>query len=328
MTASAKIEIAAWKREVVGGLAGMFDRYPVVGVLDIADLPASQFQQIRRQLRGQAEIIVSKNSLLKISIEQAGEKKDPKVRELLNYLQRQSALVFSQVDPFKLNKILQASKMSAPAKAGMKSPRDITIPAGETDFAPGPIVGELQRIGVKARIQGGKVVILEDSPVLKQGDIVKKEVADALSRFGILPLDLGLKLRAAYEAGMVFSAEILTIDEEKVMGQLRDAYLHAISLSINTNYPTHATIGIFLAKAFTTTRNLAINACIPIAEVVPTLLARARAEMFGLATALVAKDENSLDEDLKRMLGFKPTVEPKAEEKKPEEKSKGEEPKA
>jgi large subunit ribosomal protein L10 len=328
MTASAKIEIAAWKREVLGGLVGMFDRYPVVGVLDIADLPASQFQQIRRQLRGQAEIIVSKNSLLRISIEQAGEKKDPKVRELLNYLQRQSALVFSQVDPFKLNKILQASKMSAPAKAGMKSPRDITIPAGDTDFAPGPIVGELQRIGVKARIQGGKVVILEDSPVLKQGDIVKKEVADALSRFGILPLELGLKLRAAYEAGMVFSAEILTIDEEKVMGQLRDAYLHAISLSINTNYPTTATIGIFLAKAFTTTRNLAINAFIPIPEVLPILLARARAEMLGLATALMSKDEKSLDEDLKLMLGFKPKVEPKVEEKKSEEKSKGEEPKA
>lgn len=327
MTASAKIEIAAWKREVVGELAEMFDRYPVVGVLDIADLPASQFQQIRRQLRGQAEIVVSKNSLLRISIEQAGEKKDPKLRELLSYLQRQSALVFSQVDPFKLNKILLASKMSAPAKAGIKSPRDITIPAGDTDFAPGPIVGELQRIGVKARIQGGKVVILEDSPVLKQGDNVTKEVADALTRFGILPLDLGLKLRAAFEAGMVFSAEILTIDEEKVLGQLRDAYLHAIGLSINTNYPTQATIGIFIAKAYTATRNLAINASLPIPEVVPTLLARARAEMVSLAITLLAKDEKSLDDDLKLMLGVKPT-EPKAEEKKPEEKSKGEEPKA
>jgi large subunit ribosomal protein L10 len=326
MTASARTEIAAWKLEVVGELGEMFNRYPVVGVLDIADLPASQFQQIRRQLRGQAEIVVSKNSLLSISIEQAGEKKDPKLRELLNYLQRQSALVFSQMDPFKLNKILLASKMSAPAKAGMKSPKDITIPAGDTDFAPGPIVGELQRVGVKARIQGGKVMILEDSPVLKEGDTVTKEVADALTRFGILPLDLGLKLRAAYEAGMVFSAEILTIDEEKVMGQLRDAYLHAFSLSINTNYPTRATIEIFISKAFTATRNLAINACLPIAEVVPILLARASAEMFSIATVLVAKDEKSLDEDLKLALGVKPT-ETKAEEKKPEEESKGEEPK-
>ena len=328
MTASAKVEFAPWKREVVEELMRMFDRYPVVGVLDIADLPAAQFQQIRRQLRGQAEIIVSKNTLLRLSIEQAAGRKDPKLHELLNYLQGQSALIFAQVNPFKLNKALQASKMSAPAKAGMKSPKDITIPAGDTDFAPGPIVGELQRIGVKARIQAGKVVILEDSPVLRQGDVVTKEVADAISRFGILPLELGLKLRAAYEAGMVFSAEVLTIDEEKVLGQLREAYLHAVSISINTNYPTHATIGIFIAKAFTATRNLALNACIPIAEVVPTLLAKASAEMFSLATAMVAKDEKAMDEDLKLTLGFKPSVEPKAEEKKSEEKPKGEEPKA
>jgi hypothetical protein len=49
--------------------------------------------------------------------------------------------------------------------------------------------------------------------------------------------------------------------------------------------------------------------------------------MVSLAITLQAKDEKSLDEDLKLMLGVKPT-EPKAEEKKPEEKSKGEEPKA
>ena len=327
MAAGARAEVAPWKREVVEELMGMFDRYPVVGVLDVADLPAAQFQQIRRQLRGQAEIVVSKNTLLRLSIEQAAGRKDPRLRELLNYIQGQSALVFAQVNPFKLNKVLQASRMSAPAKAGMRSPKDITIPAGETDFAPGPIVGELQRIGVKARIQAGKVVILEDSSILRQGDVVTKEVADAIVRFGILPLELGLKLRAAYEAGMVFSAEVLTIDEEKVMGQLREAYLCAVNISINTNYPTHATIGILIVKAFSAAHNLALNACIPVAEVVPTLLARASAEMFGLATALLSKDEKALDEDLKRMLGVKPPVEPKAEEKKQEEKPKEEEPK-
>jgi len=327
MTISAGVEVAPWKREVVEELVGMFDRYSVVGVLDIADLPAAQFQQMRRQLRGQAEIVVSKNTLLRLSIERAAGRKDSKLRELLNYLQGQSALIFAQVNPFKLSKALQASRTSAPAKAGMRAPRDITIPAGETDFAPGPIVGELQRIGVKARIQAGKVVILEDSPVLKQGDVVTKEVADALARFGIQPLELGLKLRAAYETGMVFSAEVLTIDEEKVMGQLLEAYLCAVNISINTNYPTHATIGILIAKAFSAAHSLALNACIPIAEVVPTLLIRARAEMFGLATALLSKDEKALDEDLKQMLGVKPPVEPKAEEKKQEEKPKEEEPK-
>jgi large subunit ribosomal protein L10 len=216
--------------------------------------------------------------------------------------------------------------MSAPVKAGMTSPRDITIPAGDTGFPPGPIVGELQRVGVKARIQAGKVVILEDSSVLKQGDVVTTEVAGALAKFGIRPLELGLELRAAYEAGMIFSAEVLTIDEEKVMGQLQEAYLCAVNISVNTNYPTRATIGILIAKAFTAVHNLALNACVPVAEIIPTLLTKAKAEMFGLATALLTKDEKALDEDLKRTLGVKPPVEAK-EEAKPEEKPKAEKPK-
>lgn len=325
MAASARVEVAPWKREVVDELARMFERYPVVGLLNIADLPAAQFQQIRRRLRGQAEIVVSKNTLLSLSIEQAAGRKDPKFRELLSHLQGPSALVFSQVNPFKLSKVLRASRMSAPVKAGMRSPKDITIPAGETDFSPGPIVGELQRVGIKARIHAGKVVVLEDSPVLKQGDIVTGEVANVLAKFGIRPLELGLELRAAYEAGMIYSTEVLMIDEEKVMGQLREAYLYAVNISVNANYPTSATIGILIAKAFTAVHNLALNACIPVAEVVPTLLARARAEMFGLATILLTKDEKALDEDLKQTLGVKPPVEAK-EEAKPEEKPKAEKP--
>jgi large subunit ribosomal protein L10 len=324
MTAEAKV--APWKQEVVDELTDMFERYPVVGVLDIADLPAAQFQKIRRQLRGQAEIIVSRNTLLELAIQRAAERKDPALKGLLEHLRGQSALIFSRMNPFKLSKVLQANKINAPVRPGMSSPKDITIPAGETDFAPGPIVGELQRIGVKARIQAGKVVILEDSPILKRGDIVTKEVASALARFGIEPVELGLKLRAAYETGMVFPAEVLMIDEEKVMEEIREAFLSAVNLSVNVNYPTRATISIFIARANTAVHNLALNACIPVAEVMPMLLSRASAEMFSLAAVLLAKDEKALDEGLKRVLAAPPS-EAKAEEKPKEEKPKGEEPK-
>lgn len=324
MAAGASAKIASWKREMVDGLVGMFDRYPVVGVLDIVDLPAPQFQQMRCQLRGQAEVAVLKNTLLKLSIEQAANRKDPKLRGLIDHLRGQSALIFTQVNPFKLNKVLKASRMNAPAKPGTRSPREITIPAGETDFSPGPIVGELQRVGIKARIQAGKVVILEDSPILKQGDTITKEVADALSKFGIMPLEIGLKLRAAYEDGMVFVGEVLEFDDKKAIEQLKLAYTCAVSLSINMNYPTPVTIGTLVAKASTAVHNLALNACLPIPEVIPTLLARARAEMFGLAASVLAKDEKALDEDLRQMLAVVPPAEAEAEEKKHEEKPKEE----
>jgi large subunit ribosomal protein L10 len=303
----------------------MLERYPVVGVLDITDLPAAQFQQMRRKLRGQAEIRVAKNTIMTIAIGQAAGKKDPKLKELVKYLRGQSALIFAQMNPFRLTKILESSKTSAPAKPGVKSPKDIVIPAGETEFAPGPVVGELQRAGIKARIQAGKVVILEDCHILKQGDIITKEIVDAISKFGIQPMELGLKLHAAYEAGMIFPAQVLMVDEKQVVAQLQLACVGAVNLAVTINYPTKVTIGVMISKASAAARNLALNAWLPIADVMPTLLAKARAEMLGLAGALLAKDEKALGEELKKMLAAAPPAEKLAEEKKPvEEKPKEE----
>ena len=327
--------VAPWKQEVVGELVEKLEHYPVVGVLDIADLPAAQFQQMRRKLREQAEIIVSKNTLLKLSIEQAAERKDPKLEELIDHLSGPTALIFAHLNSFKLNSILRKSKINAPAKPGSCSPRDIVIPAGETDFAPGPVVGDLQRVGVKARIQAGKVVILEDCPILKEGDVISKEVADALAKFGIMPLELGLKLRAAYEAGMVFSGEVLEIDEKRVMGQVQEASISALNLAVKVNYPTSATISLIIVKASAAAQNLALNVCLPVSQIMPVLLARSSVEMLGLAAAVGAKDLRALDEELMKMLGVEPPAEAKPEEKpkeepkpetKPEEKPK-EEPK-
>jgi large subunit ribosomal protein L10 len=323
MAVSTEAKVAPWKREVVDDLVETFGHYPVVGILDITDLPSSQFQQIRRQLRGQAEIKVVRKTLLKRSIEQAAQK-DPKLRELLAHVRGQPALIFTHMNPFKLSKALDASKTSAPAKPGSSSPKDVVIPAGETSFAPGPIVGELQRVGIKARIQAGKVVILEDCQLLKQGDVITKEVADVLARFGIEPLELGLKLCAAYEGGVIFPAEVLAIDEKRVLGELRVACLSALNLSINTNYPTSATVGILVARASVGARNLALNVCLPATEVMPELLAQANAQMLGLAAALLAKDEKALDEDLKSRLVVAPPA--KAEEKKPKEEKPKEKP--
>lgn len=323
--------VAPWKREVVNEFAGMFERYPVVGVLDIANLPAAQFQQMRRKLMGQAEIVVSRNTLLKLSLEQAARRKNPKLRELAEHLHGQSALVFTQMNPFKLNKIFRTSKVNAPAKPGSRSPNDVVIPAGETNFAPGPVVGELQRIGIKARIQAGKVVVLEDFQLLKSGDVISGEVSDALAKFGIMPLELGLKLRAAYEAGMVYSGEILEIDEKQIIKQFQEASANAFNLAMNVNYPTSMTISLMIVKASAAAQNLALNACIPVSQVMPVLLARASVEMLGLAKAIGAKDRKALDEELLEMLGIAPQPEAKPEgtpEEKPqkpaEEKSKGE----
>ncbi|MEM4202243.1 MAG: 50S ribosomal protein L10 [Candidatus Hadarchaeum sp.] len=302
-----KTEIPAWKQEVVAELKKLIERYPVIGVLDIADLPASQFQQMRHRLKGQAEIVVAKNTLVSLAVREMSKTKDPKLSELTSFLRGQTGVIFTEMNPFKLSKLLRDSKISAPAKPGAKAMKDVVIPAGETDFSPGPVVGELQRVGIKARIQAGKVVILEDCHLLKAGDTISKEIADVLPKFGIMPLELGLKLRAAYENGMIFAGETLEIDEKKTLEQLKLGSLSAFNLALNINFPTALTIGLMIVKANTAAQNLAINACLPVTEVLPLLLARANAEMRGLAAAIGSRNSQALDEELRNALGLSAT---------------------
>jgi large subunit ribosomal protein L10 len=322
MVAASEAKVAQWKRDLVGELKEKFEGYPVVGILDVSDIPARQFQQMRRMLREKAEIKVGRKVLLRIAAEQAGEKKQ-ELRELTKYLEGQVALIFTQMNPFKLWKFLNENRATAPAKPGQAAPKDIVIPAGDTDFPPGPIIGELQRVGIKARIQAGKIVILEDCTLLKEGDIIKPEVAEALSKFGIEPREIGFKLLAAFEGGVVFPGDVLVVDEEKVKGQIQMAYTHSLNLSVEVGYPTGENVRLLISKASARAFALALNASIPTTEVLPHLLGRASIEMRGLATALVSKDVNALDDELRKMVSA-PEHETKKEAK-PEEKPKREE---
>ena len=56
-------------------------------------------------------------------------------------MEGQSALIFTDMNPFKLFKILEDSKTPAPAKPGAIAPADIVVPRGDTGSAPGPILG-------------------------------------------------------------------------------------------------------------------------------------------------------------------------------------------
>ena len=53
-------------------------------------------------------------------------------------------LYFIYIKPY-----LEKSKSNAPAKPGQTAPSDLVLPAGETPFTPGPMIGELGQLGIK-----------------------------------------------------------------------------------------------------------------------------------------------------------------------------------
>lgn len=271
-----------WKDQNKRMLTERLKSSKVVGIVSIKGLPAPQFQQIRKKLNGVAEIHVSRGKLIKLALDEASKevKGLSQLEELVS--KDQTAVICSSQNPFALYKTLESNKSKLAAKGGETAPDDIEIKAGETAFKPGPIVGDLQKAGLPAAIEGGKVVIKKDKLLVKKGDVITPAVASALTRMEIFPLVAGLDVKAMLEEGLLFRKEILQVDEAMMLSDLRLASRQALSLAVKGRYFTPLSVKQLLGDAHKNAINLSVNADIPTKETVKFLLSKASAQASAL----------------------------------------------
>ncbi len=303
------VHIPQWKKDEIEDIKKMINSYSSVSIVGVHGIPSNQLQLMRKNLRGLANIKMCRNSLVFRALDESSDN----VKQISKYVDDQTALLFTNENPFKLYKILQHGKTSAPIKGGGIAPKDIIVQKGPTSFPPGQIVGELQGVGIPAGIEGGKVIIRETKTVAKKGEVVNAKLASILARLDIHPVELGLNLKVVYEKGMIYESRLLSIDETKYVSDLTLAVQRAFNLSVNSAYPAKATISTLLTKAASQSRNLAINAELIIPDIIDVLLAKANAQMLSLAKVASVKDANAVSGKLKDKLAAAPK-----EVKKPE----------
>jgi len=276
-----KRQVAQWKTAEVKDSIKFIKSQPIVGIVDVARIPAKQFQFIRKKLRGKIGIRVSKNSLLKIALEQASKEKKG-IEKLIELVDGQRALVATDMNPFKLYKELETTKIKTPAKGGELAEDDIVIKEGETNFRPGPVIGEFQKAGIPAAIERGKIVIKKDCVLVKKNEKISKDVANALTKLEIFPLTAGLSLVGAYESGLVFGRDSLVVDEAAVIQQIETASTHAHNLAFNIQYPVKLILEMLITKAHHEAMSLGMNANIINTETIEHLLQLAKARALSL----------------------------------------------
>jgi large subunit ribosomal protein L10 len=278
--------VAPHKKETVEKVTKLLKEYPVTALVDVESLPAPQFQAMREKLRGDVIIFMTKKRLIKISFQNAkADKKD--IEKLGDYFRGMPALICTKMSPFKLFSQLKKSKSSAPAKAGQTAPNDITIPAGPTGFSPGPVIGELGALGVKSKVDGGKISILQDTVVCKEGQEISAKLASMLTRLNINPMEVGLAITAVYEDGVIYTKDVLDVDEDKYREDFASAASWAFNLAVDIAYPTADTMITLLGKAQREAYTLGLEAAIVSKDNIEDLLARVAAQ--GNSLKKVAK---------------------------------------
>ncbi|UCG70510.1 MAG: 50S ribosomal protein L10 [Thermoplasmata archaeon] len=310
--------VAKWKMNRVEDLTDVLLKNPVIGIVDIEGIPASQLQQIRKSLPLGSKFIVTRNTLLKLAFEKASKEKK-NLRKLSASLDGQRGIIVADINCFRLFRVMEATKIKAPARGGEMAPDDIEIQEGDTPFKPGPIVGELQKAGFPAAIERGKVVIKKDKTMVKKGQRIPRDVAKLLARLEIYPLTVGLSLMAGFENGTVFTRDVLDVDVEGYIENIKTASSQAFNLSMFVSYPTKENIQTLLRNAHQNAFNLAFNAEIPSSESIALLLTKAHSQALSLASRLPdLKSEGERQSEEKKE--DKDEVKEKKDDKKEEEK--------
>jgi large subunit ribosomal protein L10 len=239
-----KTHISDLKKKVVKQLGEAMKNNKTIMVVSIKGLPAAQFQEIKKKLRANAKITVAKTSLVDFALEHTNNEA---LKGLIKHVTADSAMLFSNEDAFIISGILADGKTPAKAKAGQIPEEDIWAEAGLTDLIPGPDISALSAVGLKVKVEGGKLAIQTRAIICKKNEPISSERAAILSKLNIIPFKIGIEPVAAYSDGKIYAN--IKINKEEFMKDFKNMYGRAFAFAVNLPFVTKETLPFVLGKA-------------------------------------------------------------------------------
>ena len=289
---------AGWKKDKVSELTEIFNSDGVVAVVDVAGVPASNMIDMRNTLRERMSITMAKKSLMRIAWSNAGRHED-ELESLLEGAQQPCVVHSDSMNAFEIFGELEKTRQGRAAKEGESFPEDVTIPAGPTEFGPGPIVGEFNAVGIPAKIDKGKVAIQKDT-TFSEGAEISADLGIMLAKLGINPIEIGLILTGAVEEGHVFQSSDLDLDTDGLRSDIVSATSGAFNLACELVWFSSVTTPTLISKAASESLSVALEAGIVNEATASAILSKARASALSLAGQL---DSSALDEEIQAALG-------------------------
>lgn len=271
------------KEAIVEQLEQQIEDNPVIGILDMHNLPSRQLQQIKKDMKEFANIRMERKTLMEIAIDNSDKEG---IEQLEETEATQPAFIFSEKDPFQLYSLIQQNKSSAAAQGGEEAPSDIEIPEGDTGIGPGPMLGKLQGAGLQVQVDDGSIHVQNPGVIVEAGETITNDDAEILNQVGIEPLEIGLDLDIAYSEGEIFTSEQLDIDTEAYRSDIEAAAGGAFNLAVNAGVVNETTAPSIIGQAVQEAKNLAISEGLPVEETIEEALAFASSNARGLDSEL------------------------------------------
>merc|ERR1712001_48604 len=195
-------------------------------------------QQIRMSLRGRAEVLMGKNTMMRKAIRGMLDK-HPELERILPCVVGNVGFVFTSEDLNDIRDALLSNKVKAPARAGAIAPVDVIIPAQNTGLGPEK-TSFFQALSIPTKIARGTIEINNDVHFISVGYKVGASESTLLNLLNISPFSYGLVVENVYDNGSIFSPKVLDITDDDLKATFMAGVANVAAVSLAIGYPTMA----------------------------------------------------------------------------------------
>ncbi|KAI8866739.1 60S acidic ribosomal protein P0 [Ramicandelaber brevisporus] len=209
-------------------------------IVQVDNVGSNQMHQIRKSLRGDAEVLMGKNTMVRRLLREMIPE-HPQFERLVGHVKGNTGFVFTNGELKDIRDRITENRVRAPAKAGAIAPVDVSIPAGNTGMEPGK-TSFFQALGIPTKIARGTIEITNEVHLIHKGNKVGASEATLLNMLNISPFTYGMSVVQIFADGNTFPPSVLDIEESELLESFMSGVTTIAALSLQIDYPTVASV--------------------------------------------------------------------------------------
>jgi len=240
-----------WKTKYFMKLLNALDEYDKFFLVGVDNVGSNQMQQIRISLRGSAEVLMGKNTMMR-KVLRGRLDQNPALEKVLPHIVENVGFVFTKEDLPEIRDKLLANQKPAAAKAGAMAPKDVFVEPVATTLGPEK-TSFFQALNIPTKITRGCIEILSQTKMCQEGERVGASEATLLAMLNIMPFSYGLQVKMVYDNGSLYHPSILDITDDDIRAKFIEGAAIVTMVSLAIGYPTATSVPHMITNAF---RNL------------------------------------------------------------------------
>jgi len=239
-------------------LEELLDSYSKIMLVQCDNVGSKQMADIRMALRGQAVVLLGKNTMIrKILLNYVKQNPGHPYELLVARIKGNVGFIFTNGDLGKVREVIEQHRVPAPARVGAVAPTDVFVPPGPTGCDPGQ-TSFFQVLQIPTKIAKGQIEITNEVHLVKKGEKVGNSEAALLTKLAIRPFTYGLVVLSVYDNGAIYGPEVLDLKDEDLLARFASGVANVAALSLGTGQATLAAFPHVVLNAYKNLLSIAV----------------------------------------------------------------------